>query len=99
MAYPITKLWLFPLLRILIRKIEGLENIPINNNFIIASNHERIIDSFFIGYVIVTKLNRKVNIIARPKYNLEKIFPKKWVGWILVFDKKKGYAEAVEKLK
>jgi len=40
-----------------------------------------------------------VHFIARPKYKLEKIFPKRWVGWILVFDKKKGYAEALEKLK
>ena len=99
MVYPITKLWLLPFLRLLIKKIEGMENIPTNNNFIIAANHKRIIDSFFIGYAIVTKLNKKVSVIARPKYNLEKIFPKEWVGWILVFDKKKGYAEAVEKLK
>ena len=40
-----------------------------------------------------------MHFIARPKYKLEKIFPKRWVGWILVFDKKKGYAEALEKLK
>ena len=99
MVYPITKLWLSPFLRLLIKKIEGMENIPTNNNFIIASNHEKFIDSFFISYIIFTKLSRKVNFIARPKYNLEKIFPKEWVGWILVFDKKKGYAEAVEKLK
>lgn len=99
MAYPITKIWLIPFLRLLIRKIEGMKNIPTNNNFIIASNHEKLIDSFFIWYVVATKPNKKVSMIARPKYKLEKIFPKKWIGWILVFDRKKGYAEAVEKLK
>ena len=99
MAYPITKLWLIPLLRLLIRKIEGIENIPANGNFIIASNHDRIIDSFFIWYAIVSKLNRKVHFIARPTNKLDKIVPKKWAGWVLVFDKKKGYAEALEKLK
>ncbi|MBI2655494.1 1-acyl-sn-glycerol-3-phosphate acyltransferase [Candidatus Woesearchaeota archaeon] len=98
MAYPITKLWLIPLLRILIRKIEGIENIPASGSFIIASNHEKIIDSFFIWYAIVSKLNRKVHFIARPTNKLEKIFPKQWVGWILVFDRKKGYAEALERL-
>ena len=99
MLDPITRLWLLPFLRRLIKKIKGMENIPLNNNFIIASNHEKLIDSFFISYIIFTKLNRKVNLIARPKYKLEKIFPKKWIGWILIFDRKKGYAEAVEKLK
>lgn len=99
MAYPITKLWLIPLLRILIRKIEGIENIPTKGNFIIASNHDRILDSFFIWYAIVSKLNRKVHFIARPTNKLELIIPKKWAGWILVFDREKGYAEALEKLK
>ena len=99
MAYPITKLWLIPLLRLLIRRIEGIENILTKGNFIIASNHDRILDSFFIWYVIVSKLNRKVHFIARPTNKLDKIVPKKWAGWILVFDRKKGYAEALEKLK
>lgn len=99
MVYQITKIWLMPLLRLLIKKIEGVENIPASGNFIIASNHHRILDSFFIWYVIVSKLNRKVHFIARPTNKLDVIIPKKWAGWILAFDRKKGYAEALEKLK
>lgn len=99
MAYPITKLWLIPLLRILIRKIEGIDKITAKGKFIIASNHDSILDSFFISSIIVSKLNRKVHFIARPTNNLDKIVPKKWAGWILVFDRKKGYLEALEKLK
>lgn len=78
------------------KKIDGMKNVPTNTNFIIAANHEKIIDSFFLVYIVVAKLNKKIHMVARPKYKLEKLFPKKWVGWILVFDRKKGYAEALE---
>ena len=92
MLDPITRLWLLPFLRLLIKKIEGIGNVPTSNNFIIASNHEKFIDSLFISYIVFTKLNKKVSMIAMPKYKfLGKVFPKSCVGWILVFDKKKGY--------
>jgi len=40
----------FPLTKIFVEKIEGEENIPKTNNFIIAPNHLNGRDHFFIGY-------------------------------------------------
>ena len=68
MAYPIFKLIYLPALRLMIRSIKGMENLPSNAPFIVVSNHERQIDPFLIIYLILSRLNKKVHFIASPRY-------------------------------
>ena len=64
MVYPILKKTLFPLVRLFLKEIKGMENIPKNGPFIITSNHESYIDPFLIGSVIIPMLNRKIHVLV-----------------------------------
>ena len=50
------KLIIFPITSLFIQKIEGNENIPKHNNFIVASNHISSLGHFFITIVLKKKL-------------------------------------------
>ncbi len=63
MVYPVLKLTLWPLLRLFLRKVQGLENLP-SPPFVIAANHDSYLDPFFIGSVVIPKLDRKVHFLA-----------------------------------
>jgi len=61
MVYPISKRILMPLIKLLlIRKIEGLENIP-KSRFIIAANHESYIDAIAISAAVVPHIYKKIS--------------------------------------
>ena len=97
MVYPITKFWLYPFCRILLRKIKGKENIPNKTPFIIISNHNSRIDPHFILYTVLRKLNKKVHFIATPAYwFLSDKICRQWVGCIPLFNPKQAYREAKE---
>lgn len=68
MAYPITKFLFNPLCRILIKRASGSENIPENSNFIIASNHEHLIDPLYLLYPVLKKLNKKVHFLSTGRW-------------------------------
>ncbi len=95
MAYPITKLWFYPFCRIFIKKINGLDNIPKNSNFIIASNHKKLIDPLFLIYVVLRRLNKKVHFVSSGNWWFlgEKIC-RKWLGCIPLFNSEQAYNEA-----
>ena len=95
MAYPITKLWFYPLCRISIRNISGAENIPNKTPFIIVSNHERLIDPLYIIYPILKKLGQKVHFVASPTWwFLGEIICRQWAGCIPLFNSNQAYREA-----
>jgi len=95
MVYPISRFWFNPLCRILIRKINGTNNIPINSNFIIISNHEKLIDPFLILYPVLKKLNKKIHFIATPTWwFLGETICRKWLGCIPLFNSEQAYNEA-----
>ena len=95
MAYPITKFWFYPLCRILLRKVKGMENIPKNTNFIIASNHEHLIDPLYIIYAVLRKLNKKVHFLSTGRWRfLGETFCRQWAGTIPLFNKKQAYEDS-----
>lgn len=94
MVYPIVKIWLNPLCRMVIRKIRGLDNIP-KPPFIIAANHDKRIDTFLIIYLIINKLDTKVHFIALPRlWFLGDKICREWAGCIPLFNSKQAYKEA-----
>lgn len=100
MTYPITKFWLFYPFRIFIRKIRGISNIPNKTPFIIASNHEKLIDPLYIFYPFLKNLNKKVHFIATPSWwFLGDTICRKWAGAIPLFNSEQAYKEAKEYIK
>ena len=100
MAYPISKLWIYPICRVLLKRIGGIENIPNKITFVIISNHEKLVDPLLIIYPILRRLNKKVHFIATPTWwFLGETICRKWAGCIPLFDSKQAYKEAKEIIK
>ena len=82
------------------KRINCIENIPNKGPFIIISNHERLIDPFYVLYPILKKLNKKIHFIATPTWwFLGDTICRKWAGCIPLFDTKQAYAEAKKLIK
>ena len=65
---PIGKYLVPPIVKLWIKSISGLENIPKDKAFIIAPNHSSYIEHFFIGSIIVSYLNKKLHFIAKKEH-------------------------------
>ena len=97
MAYPITKFGFYSLSRIMVNSVKGIENIPINSNFILISNHEKLIDPLYIICPILKKLNKKIHFLASARWwFLGETVCRKWAGCIPLFNSKQVYKEAKE---
>lgn len=98
MVYPITRLWLIPLSKLLIKKIKGAENVPHKTPFIIIGNHEKpSLDAILIAHIIIGKLNRKVHFIAKTGWwFLGDIICRQWAGCVPLLNPKQAYKEAKE---
>lgn len=83
MAYTFFKLNIIPLLRLKIKKVEGLENIPRQGNYILAINHNAWIDSPFIWAAVTKVINEKIYAVAATKKF-------KWMGAIPIDPKNKA---------
>lgn len=95
MVYPLKIFWLYPICRILLRRIKCVENIPNKCPFIIASNHEHLVDPILIIFPIIKKLNKKVHFVATPTWwFLGDVICRKWAGCIPLFDKKQAFEES-----
>ena len=90
MVYPISKLWFYPLSNIFIKRVKGIENIPRNINFIVAANHNKLIDPIYVYYPILKTLNRKLHFVSSPRWwpLLGDIICGKWAGCIPAYDGK-----------
>lgn len=98
MVYPILKKTLFPLVRLFLKEIKGMENIPKNGPFIITSNHESYMDPFLIDSIIIPMLNKKIHFLVN-KGRFWDFFgntiSKKYVGCVCV---DQGKEKALEEL-
>lgn len=100
MVYPLGNL-LNSINNLLVKKIEGLENLPKDTSFVIASNHNGWVDPFVLGKVIK---NRKLYFIATMSFlwNFMANLPFSEIGGtvrINMLDKKNVLEPALKKLK
>ena len=82
MAYTFFKFNIIPLLRLKIKRVEGLENIPRQGNFILAGNHNAWIDSPFFFATLTRVIKEKIYAVAATKKF-------KWLGAIPIDPKNK----------
>ena len=99
MVYPIIKITLGPLIRLIfIKKVTGLNNIPSKGAFILAINHESYIDPMTLGPIIVSRINRKVHFPAKKWGNwLIDYLTLKWLGCVHVNGSTKKLVKLLEK--
>ncbi len=103
MVYPILKKTLFPFLRLFLKEIRGIENIPKKGPYIITSNHESYLDPFLIDSVIIPLKNKKIHFLAK-KGRFWDLFgdtiSRKWAGCVCVDERKeKVFQELLSLLK
>ena len=100
MVYPIFRFWVYSLRNLMIRKIKGEENIPDKNSFIIVSNHEHLIDPFYILYPVLRRLKKKVHFIATPSWWFlgDKVC-REWAGCIPLFNPEQAYKDSRQLIK
>ena len=63
MVYPISKIILWPILSLFIKKIEGLENLP-GKSFILVANHESYIDGVIFMMMVAMYRNKQLCYFA-----------------------------------
>lgn len=87
MVYPLTRFTFFPFLRLFISSVEGLENLPKQAPFIIASNHISQIDAIIIISTLFPEYKLKLHYIANTRGKngfFEKTINFRWAGCIPV---------------
>lgn len=69
MVYPIIgKRIIIPLVRLWIREVNGITNVPKDRNFIVAANHESYMDHFFVLCTLVPYLNKKIHFLSKKEH-------------------------------
>ena len=97
MVYPIVKRIIPPVVKLWIKKINGLENIPKKGGLIVAANHMSYMDHMIISSVLIPHLNRKVHFLAK-KEHFDNFFKKTWHYYVgsIPIDRQKGGKEALK---
>jgi 1-acyl-sn-glycerol-3-phosphate acyltransferase len=67
MVYPIAKWIVPPIMKLWIKKVEGLDNIP-KGGFVICPNHSSFYDDLLLHILLVPKTNKPVHMYVNKKY-------------------------------
>lgn len=91
MVYFLTKLTIIPTIKLWVREVNGLENLPKKGAFIAAANHTSYMDHLIIASYLISHLNRRVHFLAK-KEHFDNIFKKAWHNYAgaIPLDRKKG---------
>ena len=103
MVYSVMRMTLGPLLKLLLKEVNGIGNIPAKPPFIIASNHCSYIDPLLIMAIIIPRINKKIHFLALKNKNWELFgdtISEKWMGCIpLTEDRQKAYKDMLDCLR
>lgn len=100
MAYPILKRIIYPLIRLWTKKINGLENIPRDTNYLVAANHASYVDHLILSSILAVHVNKKIYYLAK-KEHFDTFLQRMWhkhVGAIPI-DRQAGGKEALKTAK
>ena len=77
MEYPVLRNIIPPVVKLWIKQVRGLENIPKKGAFILAANHASYFDHLAISSSIIPKIDRKIHFLAK-KEHFETLEQKWW---------------------
>lgn len=97
MVHVIIKLTVIPATKLWIKKINGLENLPRDRNFIIAANHASYLDHLILSSIIISNLNKRIYYLAK-KEHFETFFQRLWHEYVgaIPIDREAGGKEALK---
>jgi 1-acyl-sn-glycerol-3-phosphate acyltransferase len=97
MVYTLIKLTIIPLIKLWIKKVDGLENIPKKGAFILAANHASYMDHLILMSTLIPYLDRRIHHLAK-KEHFDNIFKKAWhnYGGAIPIDREAGGKEALK---
>ena len=97
MVYPIIKRILFPAVRLWIKEINHINNIPGQGSFILAANHASYLDHLIMGGLVIPRLNKKLHFLAK-KEHFDNFLKKAWhtYGGAIPVDRQKGGKKALK---
>ena len=97
MKYPILARIIPPFVKLWLRDVKGLEHIPKQGGFILASNHASYFDHFAIMSILIPYLNRDIYFLAK-KEHFKSTHEKVWHSHFkaIPVDREKG-TEALNK--
>ena len=83
-------------IKLWIKEVSCMENIPKKGGFIIAANHESYMDHLIIVCTVMPHLNKKVYFLSK-KEHFDNVFKKAWhmYGGAIPLDRKAGGKEAL----
>lgn len=96
MAYPISKFIVPPIFKLWLRKVNGLENIPRDEPFIMAANHTSYYETLLLPCIVVQVLNKKIHAWVNERYwssPIVKFFLDLWGGIPVYLVKEKNLKE------
>ena len=97
MVYLFPKLAIIPVIKLYVREVNGLENIPKKGAFIAAANHASYMDHLIIASYIVKHLNKKFHFLAK-KEHFDNFLKKAWHSYAgaIPLDRQSGGKEALK---
>jgi len=96
MVFPIAKIIIPPVVKLWIKEVNGLKNIPEKGHFIVAANHSSYIDNLIIGSIIVPYIDKKIYWLAK-KEHFETFFQRLWHNYVgaIPLDRQSGGKEVL----
>ena len=97
MVHAIAKRIIPPIVKLWVKKINGIENMPEDKNFIMAANHASYLDHWIISSILIPHTNKKLHYLAK-KEHFDTFFQRiihKWFGAIPL-DRDTGGADALK---
>ena len=96
MIYIIPRLTIIPFVKLYVKEINGIENLPKKGAAIIAANHASYIDHLMIAGYIISHLNRKAHFLAK-KEHFDNFIKKAWHNYsgAIPVDREKGDNKAL----
>lgn len=68
MVYPLAKITLGPFYRMWLKRVEGIENIPMELPVIIAANHCSYYDDLLMHCIVIPKIDKKVHALVNSRF-------------------------------
>ena len=96
MVYFIPKFTIIPIVKLYVKEVNGIENLPKHGACIIAANHSSYMDHMIIGACIISQVNRKFHFLAK-KEHFDSFLQRAWHRYMAAIpvDRQKGGEEAL----